>query len=87
MAVEFTAWFVAIQLARQGQWPATLDLHLALLRSAKIGSTLELRATCLSSTRTTAVVRVDVIELRAEGGEAVVGGATLTKALRDRTRG
>lgn len=83
MAVEFTAWFVAIGLARRGQWPATLDLHVSILRSARIGSTLELRASLLTSTRSIAVVRVDVIELRADGSEAVVGGATVTKAYRD----
>lgn len=87
MAVEFAAWFVAIDLARRGQWPATLDLHLTILRSARIGSTLELRAALLSSTRTIAVVRVDVIERREDGSETVVGGGTVTKAYRDVRRG
>lgn len=86
MAVEFTAWFVAIGIARVGQWPATLDLHVSLVRSARIGSTLELRAQLLSRTRTIAVVRVDVVELW-QGAETVVAGATVTKAYRDRQRG
>lgn len=86
MAVEITAFFVAVGLARRGQWPATMDLHVALLRSASIGSALELRAALLSSTRNVAVIRVDVIELRATGAESVVAGATVTKAYRDLVR-
>lgn len=86
MAVEVAAFFVAIGAARRGQWPATLDLHVALLRSARIGSTLETRASLLSRTRSVAVVRVDVVELRTDGTTATVAGATVTKAYRDVAR-
>lgn len=86
MGVEATAFFSAIGVARRGQWPATVDLHVALLRSARIGSTLELRASRVSSTRTLAVIRVDVVELRADGSEAAVAAATVTKAYRDAVR-
>ena len=86
MAVEATAFFVAIGVARRGQWPATVDLHLALLRSARIGSTLEMRAELLSSTRTLAVIRVDVLEQRTAGSEVVIAAATVTKAYRDIVR-
>jgi uncharacterized protein (TIGR00369 family) len=86
MAVEITAFFVAITQARRGQWPATLDLHVALLRSASMGSVLEMRAALASSTRNIAVIRVDVIELRPGGSEAVVASATVTKAYRDIVR-
>jgi uncharacterized protein (TIGR00369 family) len=86
MAVEVTAFFVAVSQARKGQWPATLDLHVALLRSAPIGATLEMRAELGSSTRSVAVIRVDVLELRPDGSEATVAIATVTKAYRDIAR-
>ncbi|MCC6649228.1 MAG: hotdog fold thioesterase [Polyangiaceae bacterium] len=86
MAVEAAAFFSAIGVARRGQWPATVDLHVALLRSARIGSALVLRAELSTHTRTLAVVRVDVVERRAEGDEAVVAVATVTKAYRDVAR-
>lgn len=86
MAVEATAFFSAIGVARRGQWPATVDLHVALLRSARIGSTLALTAELVTSTRVLAVVRVDVVERRVDGVEATIAVATVTKAYRDAAR-
>lgn len=86
MGVEATAFFSAIGVARRGQWPATVDLHVALLRSARIGSVVELRASLVSSTRTLAVIRVDVFEARADGSEVAIAAATVTKAYRDVVR-